>query len=387
MRGSIQKRNGKRGVSWSAVIDLGTDASTGKRKQQRLPAQPTRKAAEEMLTKALHELRSGAYVRPSKETVGGYLAQWLDATAPTVKPRTVHTYAGVVKRHLTPELGAIPLGKLSAMDVQALYGRLLARGLHPSTVRLAHAVLRRALDRAVDLRLVVVNVANAAKPPRRQRPNIRTWTADEARAYLAAAADDELSALWHLALLGQLRLGELLALRWSDVEPERGALTVRRTVTRDAAGRLAFGEPKSVQGRRQVALGAELTRLLRAHRTAQIERRLRLGSTWHDDDAVFDRGDGRPAAARTVQKRCKGIAADAGVPVLRFHDLRHTGATLLIADGVPAKVVAERLGHASIAVTLDLYAHVQEGMQRDAAARIEGVLRAGPGDTAQGTGS
>jgi integrase len=372
MKGSIQKRTGKRGVSWTAIYEEPT--ADGHRHQRRKSFR-TRREAETFLAKTISDLERGAYVAPSTETVGEYLNRWLEETTAAVKPRTVHTYAGVIVRHLLPELGSIPLAKLSARDVQAAYGHLLGRGLSPSTVRLAHSVLHRALDRAVALHLVVRNATDAAKPPRSIRPAIRTWTPEEARAFLAAAEGDELAAFWLPALHAQLRQGELIALRWQDVDLGRGVLVVRRTLTRDAKGKQMTGEPKSQYGRRSVSLGADVVAALRAHRASQAERRLRLGAVWHDEDAVFDRGDGRALAARTLHTRFKCLLADAGVPKIRFHDLRHTGATLMIANGIPTKVVSERLGHANISITLGLYAHVQEGMQRDAAARLDEMLR------------
>jgi integrase len=143
----------------------------------------------------------------------------------------------------------------------------------------------------------------------------------------------------------------------------------------DAKGKRDSGDPKSIQGRRTITLGAETVGGLRAYRTTQLERRLRLGPCWNDEDAVFDRGDGRALAARTLVSRYKRLVADVGVPEIRFHDLRHTGATLLIANCVSAKVVSERLGHARVSITLGLYAHVQEGIQRNAADRLEEMLR------------
>jgi integrase len=372
MQGSIQKRQGKTGVSWCAVYD---EPTPNGHRQQRRKTFKTRREAEAFLAKTVTAIDTGSYVAPSNETVSEYLMGWLDETAATVKPSTIHTYAGVVARHLVPDLGAIPLAKLSARDVQTLYGRLLGRGLSPSSVRLAHSVLHRALDRAVALRLVVTNAADAAKQPRSMRPKVRTLSADEARAFLSAALADDLAPLWLLALHTQMRQGEMIALRWQDVDLARGTLTVRQTRTRDATGKQTYGDPKSVHGRRTITLGAETVAALRAHRTAQLERRLRLGPAWHDEDAVFDRGDGRPVAARTLHTRYKRVLVDAGVPDVRFHDLRHTGATLMIASGVPAKVVSERLGHANISITLGLYAHVQEGMQRDAADGLEAMLR------------
>ena len=372
MQGSIQKRTGKSGVRWSVVYDEPTP--DGHRRQRRKTFK-TRRDAEAFLARTVSTIDAGGYVRPSTETVGAYLTQWLDETAAAVKPCTVHTYAGVVARHLMPDLGAIPLARLSARDVQALYARLLGRGLSPSSVRLAHAVLHRALDRAVALRLVVTNATDAAKQPRAGRSTVRTLSADEGRAFLAASIADDLAAIWLLAMHTQMRQGELIALRWQDVDLVRGVVVVRQTRTRDATGKQAFGDPKSLHGRRSITLGAETIAALRAHRTGQLERRLRLGPVWSDDDAVFDRGDGRPVAVRTLHTRFKRLLVEAGVPEIRFHDLRHTGATLMIASGVPAKVVSERLGHANISITLGLYAHVQEGMQRDAADRLEEMFQ------------
>jgi len=372
MQGSIQKRTGRNGVSWSAVYDEPTP--DGHRRQRRKTFK-TRRDAESFLARTVSTIDAGGYVRPSTETVGAYLTRWLDETAAAVKPCTVHTYAGVVSRHLMPDLATIVLARLSARDVQALYARLLGRGLSPATVRLAHAVLHRALDRAVVLRLVVANAADSAKQPRAGRSTVRTLNSDESRAFVGAALTDDLAALWLLTMHTQMRQGELIALRWQDVDFARGAVVVRQTRTRDANGKQAFGDPKSLHGRRSIALGAETIASLRAHRAAQLERRLRLGPVWHDEDAVFDRGDGRPVAARTLHTRFKRLLIQAGVPEIRFHDLRHTGATLMIASGVPAKVVSERLGHANISITLGLYAHVQEGMQRDAADRLEEMFR------------
>jgi integrase len=372
MKGSVQKRTGKNDVSWCAVYD---EPRPDGRRQQRRKTFRTRREAETFLAKTVTAIDTGSYVAPSNETVGEYLTRWLEETAATVKPSTIHTYAGVVARHLVPDLGAIPLAKLSARDVQALYGRLLGRGLSPSSVRLAHAVLHRALDRAVALRLVVTNAADAAKQPRSMRPKVRTLSPDEARAFLRAALADDLAALWLLALHTQMRQGEMIALRWQDVDLARGTLTVRQTRTRDAMGKQTYGDPKSMHGRRTITLGAETVASLRAHHDRQAFRRNADGDAWHDEDAVFDRGDGRPVAARTLHTRFKRVLVDAGVPGIRFHDLRHTGATLMIANGVPAKVVSERLGHANISITLGLYAHVQEGMQRDAADGLEAMLR------------
>lgn len=372
MQGSIQKRVGKRGVTWTALVDLPRDPVTGKRRQKRISAK-TKKEAERLLNQAINELQNGSYIEPSTATLAEYLDRWLEAAAPTVKPNTIDRYRRIAERKINPVLGSIPLSKLSPLAIQDFYAGLLAGGLSPSTVALHHAILHRALDQAVKWRLIPHNPANAVDTPRPNPPEMQTWTAEEARAFLNATAGDKHAALYVLALHTGMRLGEMIGLRWGDIDFERGTLAVRRTVTHGNAG-LTIGTPKTAAGKRSIALPAPCLAALRSHRAAQAARRLQLGPAWQDGDYVFDRGDGTFLHPNVVGKAFQRHVERAGLPRIRFHDLRHTAATLMLANGEHPKIVQERLGHSDISMTLNRYSHVSMDMQRDAADRLAALL-------------
>jgi integrase len=258
--------------------------------------------------------------------------------------------------------------------VQRAYARWLAAGLAAETVRLHHGVLHRALDRAVRWGLLRSNPCDAVEPPKRARAEMATWTAEQAAHVLAATDDDRLAALWRLAVLTGMRRGELLALRWADVDLARATVSVRRTLTRGPTG-LTIGEPKSAAGQRAVALPPSCVAALRRHRACQDERRRRGGEAWVDTGLIFDRGDGQLLHPNVVWAAFRRLVARRGVPLIRFHDLRHTSATLALEQGIHPKVVAERLGHSDISMTLNRYSHVAAEMQRAAAARLDDLLR------------
>ena len=274
MRGSVQKYSGTRGVSWCYVIDLG-HTPEGKRDQKRKRGFPTRKAAEAAMQRELHERREGTYAEPSKETVGAYLERWLAAA--DIAPATAYRYEGVIRRHLAPRLGAIPLGKLSTLDVQELYAEL-GQALAPSTVRHAHAVLHGALKQAMAWQLVARNVADGVVKPTAKPKPVVAWTAEESRRFLSAVSDPDRRVLYRLALDSGMRIGELLALTWADVDLDRGVAGVRRTVTCDRDGRVVVGDrAKRSASHRRIAILPTTVAALRAHRARQNARRLALG--------------------------------------------------------------------------------------------------------------
>ncbi len=370
MRGHITKR----GDSWSALVDLPPDPVTGKRRRKRLTAS-TKREVQVLVAQTIQAAQTG-FTDAGKLTVRDFLSRWLDATAPTLKPSTVRRYRDLIRLHVTPVLGNERLAKLAPADVQRLYADRLAAGLSPTSVRHVHGVLHRALGQAVRWGMVVRNVADAVDPPRRSTPEAKTWDAGQVRAFLAATVGDDLEPLWRLALLAGLRRGELLGLLWRDVDLDRSSLAVRRTLSRGAASRLEPGEPKTAAGRRQVALPASAVDALRRHRLRQVERRLAAGPAWEDHEFVFATEAGRAIHPNTLASRFRKLTAAAGVPPIRFHDLRHTCATLLLTEGVHPKVVQERLGHADIGMTMNLYSHVTAGMQRDAADRLDAAIEA-----------
>lgn len=374
MQGSIQKYSGKRGVSWCYVIDLGR-TSEGHRDQKRRRGFSTRKAAQEAMQRELHERRAGAYVEPTTLTLGEYLAKWLAETEGGRLEHTVYAYRSIVRNRIAPHLGAVPLAKLAPLDVQGCYRRLGEAGYAPKTIRLTHTVLRQALAQAVRWRLVPTNAADAADLPVPRRKEVEAWSAEQARALLATTADDERHPLWRLLLDSGMRIGEALALTWDDVDLAAGTVAIRRTLTRTKAGGWVVGEAaKTRAGRRPIAVAPATVAGLRAHRARQAERRLLLGPAWEGEGFVFDRGDGGRSSPATVQQAFDRAVRGAGVPRLTPHGCRHTSATLLILAGVPLKVVSDRLGHASVAITADVYGHVTAAADRQAADLLADLL-------------
>ncbi len=379
MRGHITKR----GDSWTALIDLPPDPVTGKRRRKRLTA-ATKREVERLVAEAIQAAQTG-FVDAGRTTLREYLARWQEAAAPTLRPSTRRRYADLIRLHVLPVLGHVRLAKLGAADVQRLYADRLAAGLSPTSVRQIHSVLHRALDQAVRWGLLARNVTDAVDPPRPAHPEAKTWDARQVAAVLGAAArSDDLEALWRLALLTGMRRGELLGLRWADLDLDRGALAVRRTMSRGADSRLVVGEPKTASGRRQIALPATAVEHLRRHRVRHLEARLAAGPAFDDRDLVFPNQTGGPLHPNSLARRFKQLIERAGVPPIRFHDLRHTCATLMLANGEHPKVVQERLGHSDIKMTLDLYSHVAADMQRHAADRLDAAIEAA-GDADEAT--
>lgn len=367
-RGHIRKR----GNGYAVVVELPKDPVTGKRRQKWLTAR-TKREAERLLATTQNEIDRGTYIEPSDMNVADYVTFWLEAINDTVRPSSHRRFSDVMRIHVIPALGSIPLDKLAPMHVQRLYLDRQASGLSPSTVVLIHNVLHRALAQAVKWQMLPRNVCDVVDPPRETPPEMKTWSAEGARRFLAGTADDELAALWALAILTGMRRGELLALRWADIDFERATLSVRRTLTPGGDG-ITFGEPKSKAGRRSIALPASAIQALKKHRARQAELRLQLGPSWQDNDLVFERGNGEFLHPNVVSRRFRSLADQLGLPRIRFHDLRHTAATLMLANGEHPKIVQERLGHSDISMTLNRYSHVTMDMQREAADRLADLL-------------
>jgi integrase len=361
-------KSGKR--RYTTVVDVPTP--DGRRKQRRLTADSPEKLSE-LVTRTKREIHTGTYVEPSTDTLATYLTEWLNAVESTIRPSTAHVYETIITTHIRPALGGIVLARLTPLSVQAYYTDKL-KSLAPATVRQHHAILHRALDRAVKWGLLARNVCDAVEPPTIRPPALTVWTGEQARVFLAGSAGHRLGPLFAVALATGMRMGELLALRWADLDLDRGRLTVTRTLTRDRAGSWTIGEPKSVAGRRGITLPAGAVAALRRHRTAQLERMLRQRDTWQALDLVFDAGDGSLLMPSTVKKVFVALTERQGLPRLRFHDLRHTSATLALEAGVPVKAVSERLGHSDVAMTLSRYAHVTESVEREAADRLAMAL-------------
>jgi integrase len=363
----------KRGNRYAVRLDLGRDPD-GKRIFKYHSGYATKRAAQQARTELLGALERRSYVAPDKTTVADYLrGQWLPVVQTRLRPGTWAEYRRKVETHLIPAIGQVPLQQLTTAMLNALYQQLLDRDVGARTVQYVHATIRKALNDAVRWGLLVRNPAHYAAVPRPRRTEQRTWTASELRWFLACMRDDRLHAAWRLAALTGMRRGEVLGLRWADLDLDGGWLSVRQTLV-VVDNHPQVSEPKTARGRRRVALDPETVAALRAHHTAQAAERLSAGPAWPSDDLVFTREDGALLHPEHVRRQFDRHLHRAGLPRIRFHDLRHTYATLALQAGVHPKVVSERLGHTTVAMTLDIYSHAIPALQQDAAATIADIL-------------
>jgi integrase len=323
------------------------------------------------------------YVEPGNLTVKDYLEKWLsDYARVKVSGKTLERYAGIVNDHLVPAVGQLPLCKLQPLHVQAYYSHALETGrkdgreggLSAQTVLHHHRILSEALKQAVRWQLVARNVCDAVEPPRVQRTEMQAYDETRTAWLLDAALGTRLHMPILLAITTGMRRGEILALRWSDVQPGTGALMVRRSLQETKSG-LEFKEPKSRHGRR-LTLPTITLELLEEHRSTQAERMRALGSDYQDNDLVCCRDDGTIWPPSAFTSAYRDLLRRRGIANIRFHDLRHSHASQLLRAGVSPKVISERLGHSKVGFTLDVYSHLLPGMQEEAAQKTDAGLRA-----------
>jgi integrase len=370
MKGTVIKR----GRKWAVVIDLGRDPR-GKRIRKWHSGYLTKKAAEAARVELLSGLQRGEYVPPSTITVGRWLADWLDGRQ-AITDTTRTTYRWESKR-ITDNLGPVRLRDLSPSMVAGFYRQLTNGGLAAKSVKNTHGVLHRALEDAVRAGIVARNVADHQELPRAERPDTMAWTAGELTTFLAHVVGHRLYAAWALMCSTGMRRSEVLGLRWSNIDMEAGRLAVVDTVVVvNHRPVLRIEETKSRRSRRSVALDLGTVAILREHRAAQAAERLLAGPAWRDLGMVFSDELGQVVNPVWFTRATKSLARAAGVPPLTPHAAgRHTWATLALSSGIPAKVVADRFGHSTVAVTLDRYSHVIEGMDREAAEKVATLFR------------
>ena len=371
--GNIRKRADGR---WEARYShTGPDGKS----QRRSIFGKTQREVREGLTAALRAIDQGEAPITERQTVGQFLDRWLtDVAKPTVRPKTYHSYAALIRLHLAPALGHHQLAKLGPEHVQKMMNQKLAAGLSPRTVQYLRAVLRRALGQAVKWGVATRNVATLTDPPRVERPEMQVLTPDQARAFLDTVRGDRLEALYAVALALGLRQGEALGLRWQDVDLDADVLHVRVALQRIRGEKARLVEPKTRQSRRTLPLPPPIVAQLRTHRARQLEDRLLAGRRWQGEEwgLVFATTLGGPLDARHVVYYFKRQLGRAGLPDIRFHDLRHSCASLLLAQNVHPRVVMEILGHSTITLTMNTYSHVMPQAQRQAVELLQGLFAA-----------
>lgn len=385
-RGTIVQRSDGR---WAGALSL----ASGKRKWF---YGKTRGEVQKKLTAALASQDRGFEPPSADSTIGSFLRRWVeDVASNRVRPQSAEDYRRSIENHIIPSLGKISLSKLTRLDVERMNRTLLAEGkmqggvpkkgeegawkrrlgepLAPATVKRSVAVLKMALRDAEASGLVVRNVARLATPVRVERREVDPFTPDQARAFLEAVRGHKLEALFVVALSCGLRQGEIVALRWEDLDLEGRILTVRRTL-RWVGGKLTFVEPKTEKSRRTIALPRVVVAALTAHRKRQLQDRLLAGSKWQEHGLVFTTSLGTPYAGGWAYHQFLGALKKAGLPRQRFHDLRHACASFLIAQGAHPKEIQVLLGHSTIVQTMDTYGHLFEDSRRELAAKMDALL-------------
>jgi len=379
MRGHIIKRAKD---SWSIVIDIAKDPATGKRKQQWYSIKGTKKEAAKKLAELLHQLDTGTFIRPDKITLAEFLEKWLkDSVSMNVAPRTAEGYEHIVRQHLIPGLGGILLTQLKPENLQRYYAEKLAGGrrdgkggLSARTVRHHHVTLHTALGVAVKMGLTGRNPADAVTPPRYQQHEFQVLTEADMFKVLEQAKSTPYYALYFLALFTGMRRSEILGLRWGDVDFIFTQISVVRSLHHLRNGQFIFRQTKTAKSRRLIALSPAAALALNEHRKKQEIICKHIGKKLSDDDLVFSQDEGGPLLPDSVTRAWVRMMDKLGLKGVRLHDLRHSHASQLLKQGIHPKIVQERLGHSSIAVTLDTYSHVAPGLQKAAAARFDEVM-------------
>ena len=317
----------------------------------------------------------------SGPTTAAFLERWLETRRTQLRYSTWRSYALNVRTHIVPACGMIPLKQVTTEHLNGMYADLLERGrrdgkggLHPRTVKYIHMIAKRVLNDAMKWGVIDRNPADAAEPPRiRDRHQLAVWNADELRRFLRHVEADRLYAAWLLSATTGLRRGELLGLRWQDIDLDAATASVRQTLL--AVGfQISIGQPKTGRGYRQVALFDAAVEALRGHRAAMIAEYAAHGDELKNDGLIFTKEDGSPLHPDRVSELFDLHLKAAGLPRIRLHDLRHTHATLGLAAGIHPKIMSERLGHSSVSITLDTYSHAIPGMQKEAAERMSALL-------------
>lgn len=376
--GHIRKRKLKNGgVSWQIVIENGVD-SNGNRKRIYKTVKGTKKEAQKVLTKMLNEIDNGKYIEPVKTTLGEYLTEWMQTyIEPNLSPTTIVGYKANIFGHVIPNLGEIPIQKLNAMDIQKFYNKLVTekhprtkKPLSARTIEHIHANLKSALKQAVKLGIIDKNPAEAVTIPRAKEYKAQVYTEEEVRKLLMYVKGTRLEVPVALEVGLGLRRGEVLGLKWSAIDFKQKKLKVETSLVY-VNKEFIFKPPKSSAGERTLIVPDSIIELLKEHKKRQNKLRLALGSEYQNYDLVCCEPDGRPIIPTSFSKRFSTFLKEHELKQIRFHDLRHTNASLLLKYGIAAKVASTRLGHSSIGITLDLYSHIYNEVEIEAANKIE----------------
>lgn len=376
MKGHIRERSPGR---WAIIVDV-PDPATGERRRKWHSFAGTKRQAQEECAKLVTSIRQGGYTEPTKTTLAEFLDRWLEHEASSVSPKTLERYTELARKNIAPLLGSTTLAKLKAEAIDAAWTKALATGrrdgkggLSPRTVHHMRRVLIKALNQAVIWEILAKNPAMLSKPPKVERKQMKAYGADTTAELLDTLRGTRIFVPVLLAVMCGLRRGEIIALRWQSIDFDNKRMSVTETAEQ-IDGEVRHKETKSGKGR-VVDLSSTVVEELRRHRIAQAEEQLRLGIRPDERSFIVAQIDGRPIQPRSLSHEWVRILAKTDLQRIRFHDLRHSHATQMLAAGVHPKVAQERLGHSTIAITLDTYSHVMPGMGANAAEQVDAAIR------------
>ena len=379
MRGHITKRSKD---TYSIVLDLGRDPSTGKRRQQWVTVKGTKKEAERKLADLQHELNNGLFVKPSKLTVGDFLQRWLNDYVYThVRAATAEGYRIIVDCHLIPNLGAVVLSELKPSHLQGYYAKALKEGrrdgrggLAACTVGHHHTVLKEALSHAIKWELIHRNVGDVVTPPRAAEREMNALDSSGLEQILEAARGTMYFPLIHLATFTGMRRSELLGLRWKDVDLQRGTVSISQILHCLGGGRIVIEAPKTPKSKRLIGLSPDAIFALRSYREMVEADMEVLDIPLAGERLVFSKTDGSPLLPNTVTHAFGKMTRRAGMKGITLHSLRHSHASVMLQEGVSPRTVADRLGHSNVVITLGTYSHLTPGVKEEAAMKFEEAL-------------
>ena len=340
----------------------------------------TRKECQEWLRKTLNHIDEGLTFKGTQITTGEYLTGWLIDTKPSLRPKPAHQYGKLIENHIIPALGKVKLKDLRPGHINALYRNRLESGIGTRTIRYIHSTLHRALQVAVNQGLLTRNPASGCTPPRYVHDEMTIFNESQVTTFLIAARGSRHEALYTMAVKTGMRQGELLGLKWSDLDWTTGQLQVKRQVQRVKGQGFVFLEPKTRSGRRTVQLGEAMLQALRKHKEMQDLEKSFAGARWQEYDLIFASTVGTATDLNNLGKEFRKILATTGLPKIRFHDLRHTAASIMLKHNIPVLTVSRFLGHARASITLDIYGHLIPGMIEEVGKLMDDVITPVPVD-------
>lgn len=367
MKGHVRKRGNK----WCFVVDIGRDELTGKRQQKWFYGYSKEKEAERAMIEVIKEINDGTFVEETDETIEHFMKNWLQNKKNQVRPGTWKSYSWLINTHLIPHLGKVKVFQLKPRHLNDLYNQKLLNVISANSIKKLHGLIKDALDEGIGYGDLSKNAANAVTPPRVKKVKFEVWDEQQLKMFLEEAKGNRFYVAFELAASTGMRIGEILGLRWRDVDLSEAKLSIRQAYTKAHSG-YEFHEPKTSSGERSVALFPGTVELLKKHKESQEKEKNK--AFYNDHGLVIQTHIGTPVSPRNLSREYYKIIDKLSIPKIRFHDLRHTHATLLLKKGVHAKIVQERLGHSSITITLDTYSHVLPGLQEAALKSLGGTL-------------